>query len=340
MINGYVQILDMEEALNLFNVMPTPDNMSWNSMISGYAQMGNLERAREYFEMMPQKHLVSWSTMVAGYEKNRDYKGAIELFKRMQAEGEKPDRHTLSSVLSVSTGLVDLKLGMQIHQLVSKSVIPDVPIENSLITMYSRCGALIESHVSFDGLKSSKDVISWNAIIGGYASHGYALEALELFESKKKSNVQPTYITFIYVLSACTHAGLVGGGWAYLKSMVSEYGIEPRIEHYASLVDNVARHGQLEEAMDLIKSMPFEPDKEIWGALLSACRLHNNVELAPVAAEALMRLEPESSAAYILLYNMYVEAGQWEAAAEVREMMERNNIRKQAAFSLIDSSYS
>ncbi|KAE8667239.1 Pentatricopeptide repeat-containing protein [Hibiscus syriacus] len=340
MINGYVQILEMKEALNLFNVMPTPDNMSWNSMISGYAQMGNLGRAREYFEMMPQKHLVSWNTMVAGYEKNKDYKGAIELFKQMQAKGEKPDRHTLSSVLSVTTGLVDMKLGMQIHQLVSKSVIPDVPIKNSLITMYSRCGALIESRIIFDELKSPKDVISWNAIIGGYASHGYALEALEFFESMKKSNVQPTYITFISVLSACTHAGLVDEGWAYFKSMVSEYGIEPRIEHYASLVDNVARHGQLEEAMYLIKSMPFGPDKEIWGALLSACRLHNNAELARVAAEALMRLEPESSAAYILLYNMYAETGQWEAAAEVREMMERNNIRKQAAFSLIDSSYS
>ncbi|MBA0833666.1 hypothetical protein Goarm_006092 [Gossypium armourianum] len=338
MINGYVQILDMEEALNLFNMMPKPDNMSWNSMISGYAQMGKLELARDYFEMMPQKHLVSWNTLIAGYEKNEDYKGAIKFFIRMLGEGEKPDRHTLSSVLSVCTGLVDMQLGMQIHQLVSKTVIPDVPIQNSLITMYSRCGALVESRTIFDELKSPKDVISWNAMIGGYASHGFALEALGFFELMKKNKVQPTYITFISVLSACRHAGLVDEGWAYFKSMVSEYGIEPGIEHYASLIDNVARHGQFEEAMDLIKSMPFEADKEVWGALLGACRLHNNVELARVAAEALMRLEPESSAPYILLYNMYAEAEQWDAAAEVREMMEKNNIRKQTAYSSIDSS--
>lgn len=338
MINGYVQILDMEEALNLFNMMPKPDNMSWNSMISGYAQMGKLELARDYFEMMPQKHLVSWNTLIAGYEKNEDYKGAIKFFIRMLGEGEKPDRHTLSSVLSVCTGLVDMQLGMQIHQLVSKTVIPDVPIQNSLITMYSRCGALVESRTIFDELKSPKDVISWNAMIGGYASHGFALEALGFFELMKKNKVQPTYITFISVLSACRHAGLVDEGWAYFKSMVSEYGIEPGIEHYASLIDNVARHGQFEEAMDLIKSMPFEADKEVWGALLGACRLHNNVELARVAAEALMRLEPESSAPYILLYNMYAEAEQWDAAAEVREMMERNNIRKQTAYSSIGSS--
>ncbi|MFQ6636132.1 hypothetical protein Gotur_012941 [Gossypium turneri] len=338
MINGYVQILDMEEALNLFNMMPKPDNMSWNSMISGYAQMGKLELARDYFEMMPQKHLVSWNTLIAGYEKNKDYKGAIKFFIRMLGEGEKPDRHTLSSVLSVCTGLVDMQLGMQIHQLVSKTVIPDVPIQNSLITMYSRCGALVESRTIFDELKSPKDVISWNAMIGGYASHGFALEALGFFELMKKNKVQPTYITFISVLSACRHAGLVDEGWAYFKSMVNEYGIEPGIEHYASLIDNVARHGQFEEAMDLIKSMPFEADKEVWGALLGACRLHNNVELARVAAEALMRLEPESSAPYILLYNMYAEAEQWDAAAEVREMMEKNNIRKQTAYSSIDSS--
>lgn len=338
MINGYVQILDMEEALNLFNMMPKPDNLSWNSMISGYAQMGKLELARDYFEMMPQKHLVSWNALIAGYEKNEDYKGAIKFFIRMLGEGEKPDRHTLSSVLSVCTGLVDMQLGMQIHQLVSKTVIPDVPIQNSLITMYSRCGALVESRTIFDELKSPKDVISWNAMIGGYASHGFALEALGFFELMKKNKVQPTYITFISVLSACRHAGLVDEGWAYFKSMVSEYGIEPGIEHYASLIDNVARHGQFEEAMDLIKSMPFEADKEVWGALLGACRLHNNVELARVAAEALMRLEPESSAPYILLYNMYAEAGQWDAAAGVREMMEKNNIRKQTAYSSIDSS--
>ncbi|EOX97561.1 hypothetical protein QUC31_015627 [Theobroma cacao] len=338
MINGYVQMSDMEEASNLFNTMPKPDSLSWNSMISGFSQLGRLELARDLFEKMPQKHLVSWNSIIAAYEKNEDYKGAIKLFIQMQAEGEKPDRHTFSSVLSVATGLVDLHLGMQIHQLVSKTVIPDVPIKNSLITMYSRCGAIIESRTIFDEMKSLKDVISWNAMIGGYASHGFAIEALELFKLMERNKVQPTYITFISVLSACAHAGLVDEGRAYFKSMVNEYGIEPRVEHYASLVDNVGRHGQLEEAMDLIKSMPFEPDKAVWGALLGACRVHNNVELARVAAEALMSLEPESSAPYILLYNMYADKGQWDDAVEVREMMERNKVRKQAAYSWIDPS--
>ncbi|XWS62612.1 hypothetical protein CRYUN_Cryun06bG0026100 [Craigia yunnanensis] len=249
--------------MEAFNLMPKRDNLSWNSMISGFAQLGRLELARDYFEMMPQKHLVSWNSIIAGYKKNEDYKGAIKFFTQMQAEGEKPDRHTLSSLLSACTGLVDLHLGMQIHQLVSKTVIPDVPIKNSLITIYSRCGAIIESRTIFDEMKSPKDVISWNAMIGGYASHGFVIEALELFELMKRNKVQPTYITFISVLTACAHAGLVDEGGAYFKSTVSEYGIEPTVEHCASLVDNVGRHGLLEEAMNLVKSMPFEPDKAV-----------------------------------------------------------------------------
>ncbi|OMO91930.1 hypothetical protein COLO4_18016 [Corchorus olitorius] len=339
MISGYVQMSDIEEALNLFKAMPNPDSLSWNSMISGFAQIGRLELARDFFERMPQKHLVSWNSIISGYEKNEDYIEAIKLFIRMQAEGERPDRHTLSSVLSVAAGLVDLHLGMQMHQLVLKTVIPDIPIKNSLITMYSRCGAIMESQTIFDEMKSPKDVISWNAMIGGYASHGFAIEALELFKLMKRNKVQPTYITFISVLTACAHAGLVDEARAYFKSMVSEYGIQPRVEHYGALVDSVGRTGQLEEAMDLIKSMPFEPDKAVWGAILSSCRLHNNLELARVAAEALMRLEPESSAPYILLYNMYADVGRWDDAAEVRDMMERSKIRKQSAYSYVDRNF-
>ncbi|XVE67209.1 hypothetical protein DITRI_Ditri08aG0141700 [Diplodiscus trichospermus] len=337
MINGYVRISDMEEAINLFNMMPKPDKMSWSSMISGFARIGRLELARDYFEMMPQKHLVSWNCIIAGYEKNKDYQGAIKLFIRMRAEGENPDELTLSSVLCVCAGLVDLHLGMQIHQQVTKTVIPDEAIKNSLITMYSRCGAMIESRLIFYEMKSPK-VVAWNAMIGGYASHGFATEALELFELMKRRKVQPTYVTFISVLIACAHAGLVDEGWAYFKAMVNEYGIEPGAEHYASLVDNVGRNRQPKEAMDLIKSMPFEPHKAVWSALLGACRVHKNVDLAQVAAEALMRLEPESSAPYKLLYDIYAEAGQWEAAAAVT-IMERNNIRRQAAYSWIDSSH-
>ncbi|KAF8020631.1 hypothetical protein BT93_G1158 [Corymbia citriodora subsp. variegata] len=337
MISGYVHMSNMKEASKLFQDMPNPDTFTWNSMISGYAETGNLEFARDLFEKMPRKNLVSWNSVIAGYEKNEDYKGAVGLFSQMLTNGEKPDRHTLSSILAIATGLVDLSLGLQIHQLVTKMVNPDVPIKNSLITMYSRCGAIVEAQTIFDEVKLQKNVITWNAMIGGYASHGFAAEALELFEMMKRLEVTPTYITFISVLSACAHVGLVEEGRRHFLSMVKEYGIEPTVEHFASLVDIVGRHGQLNEAFDIIKDMPMKPDKAVWGALLGACRMHDNVELARVAAEALMQLEPESSAPYVLLYNMYADAGRWDEANEVRMMMERNAIKKLKGYSRVDS---
>ncbi|PON45045.1 Tetratricopeptide-like helical domain containing protein [Parasponia andersonii] len=337
MITGYVHMLDMEGASNLFSQMPDPDTMTWNAMISGYAEVGSLQLARDFFERMPQKNLVSWNSIIAGYEKNEDYHESIKLFTQMQRGGEKHDHHTLSSVLSTSTGLVDLHLGRQVHQLVTKTVLADAPVNNSLITMYSRCGAIRDARIVFDEMKRQKDVISWNAMIGGYASHGVAVEALELFQLMKKLNVQPTHITFIAVLNACAHAGLVEEGRMHFQSMISEFGIRPQVEHYASLVDIIGRQGQLEEAMDLINSMPFKPNKAVLGAFVGACRVHNNVQLAQHAAEALMRLEPESSAPYVLLYNMYADLGQWDNAAKARLVMEENNIIKERGYSRIDS---
>ncbi|KAK3043116.1 hypothetical protein RJ639_000005 [Escallonia herrerae] len=338
LISGYISSLDMKEASKLFLRMPNPDIMSWNLMISGFAQMGNMELAQTFFVRMPQRNQVSWNSIIAGYEENADYEGAIKLFIQMQREGGKPDQHTFSSLLSVCAEFVALHLGTQIHQQVTKIVTPDVPLHNSLITMYARCGVILEARIVFDEMQLRKDVISWNAVIGGYASHGFAAEALELFRLMKQHNVRPTYITFISVFNACAHAGLVELGQMHFKSMVSEFGIQPGIEHFASLVDILGRNGQAEEAMDVINRMPFEPDKAVWGALLGACRLHNNVKLARVAAEALMRLEPESSAPYLLLYNLYADIGLRDEATETKMLMERNNVGKELGYSRVDTN--
>ncbi|ESQ29199.1 hypothetical protein EUTSA_v10023975mg, partial [Eutrema salsugineum] len=333
MIDGYVHVSNMEEAFDLFSKMPNRDTHSWNTMVSGFANVGNVELARDYFERMPEKNIVSWNSIIAAYEKNKDYKEAVDVFIRMNIEGEKPDPHTLTSLLSVSTGLVNLRLGMQMHQIVLKTVIPDVPVHNALITMYSRCGDIMESRRIFDEMKLKREVITWNAMIGGYAFHGNASEALNMFWSMKSNGIRPSHITFVSVLNACAHAGLVDEAKAQFMSMVSEYKIEPQMEHYSSLVDVVSRQGLFEEAMDVIRSMPFEPDRTVWGALLDACRIYSNVRLAHVAAEALSRLEPESSTPYVLLYNMFADMGLWEEASQVRMKMESKRIKKERASS-------
>ncbi|CAH9122072.1 unnamed protein product [Cuscuta epithymum] len=337
MISAYVHTSNMKEASKLLTKMPNPDIFSWNLIVSGYAQGGNLGLAYKYFQRIPKKTCVSWNSIIAGCEKNADYEGAIRLFVQMQLERVKPDKHTLSSLLGVCAESIDLHLGMQIHQLVAKSVLPDVPLNNSLITMYAKCGAIVEARSIFDKMKFHKDVISWNAMIGGYAAHGLAREAFELFNTMKELNVKPTYITFIAVLSLCAHAGLVEEGRFQFKSMVYEFGIEPRLEHFASLVDIVARDGRIEEAMGIIKNMPIDPDKVVWGALLGACRVHNHLEYAKTAAEVLMELEPESSGPYLLLYNMYIEAGRLDEANEIRMRRDRNSVKKQSAYSIVNS---
>ncbi|XP_010418205.1 PREDICTED: pentatricopeptide repeat-containing protein At1g62260, mitochondrial-like [Camelina sativa] len=335
MIDGYVHVSRMEEAFDLFTEMSNPDTHSWNMMVSGYASVGNVELARHYFEKTPEKTTVSWNTIIAAYEKNKDYKEAVDVFIRMNIEGEKPDPHTLTSLLSVSTGLVNLRLGMQMHQIVLKTVIPDVPVHNALITMYSRCGELMESRRIFDDMKLKREVITWNAMIGGYAFHGNALEALNLFWLMKCNRIHPSHITFVSVLNACAHAGLVDEAKAQFVSMMSEYSIKPQMEHYSSLVNVISGQGQFVEAMDVIKSMPFEPDKTVWGGLLDACRIYNNVALAHVAAEAMSRLEPESSTPYVLLYNMYADMGLWDKASEVRMKMESKRIKKERGSSWV-----
>ncbi|XP_068643598.1 pentatricopeptide repeat-containing protein At1g62260, mitochondrial [Aristolochia californica] len=336
MINAYIQEGQLDKAVSLFNEMPNRDSRSWNFMISGYALKGELEIARDFFNRMPQKSLVSWNSIIAGYEQNGLYEASIELFIQMQEFGEKPDRHTLSSILSACAGLGGLYQGMQIHQLVTKTLSADIPINNSIITMYARCGNIRDAMAIFDDMKTRRDVVSWNAMIGGYARHGFAGEALDLFQEMKRMKVKPTYLTFVSVLHACDHAGLVTEGRMHFDSMVNEFGIAPRVEHFASLVDVIGRHGNLEEALQLIKCMPMEPDSTVWGALLGACRVHKNVDMACIAAEELMRLEPESSAPYVLLHNMHVDFGRWEDAKQVRRKMEKNGIRKQCGYSWIE----
>lgn len=336
MISAYAKNSAMEEAEALFKEMPNPDAWSWNSVISGFAQKGQVERASEFFEKMPEKSIVSWNTMIAGYEQNEDYAGAIDLFAKMLVVGERPDQHTLSSVLSACAGLAKLLLGAQLHQLITKTRIPDIPINNALVTMYSRCGKLIDAKAIFNDMGKKRDVVTWNAMIAGYAQHGQAREALELFKEMKRTHMNPTHITFIAVLNACGHAGLVTEGRKEFDSMVNDFGITPRVEHYASLVDLIARHGQLKDAMEVINNMTVKPDKAVWGALLAACRVHNNVLLAQVAAEALVEIEPGSSAPYVLLHNMHVDEGKWDNATEIRKIMDKNRVAKQPGYSWIE----
>ncbi|XP_078433158.1 LOW QUALITY PROTEIN: pentatricopeptide repeat-containing protein At1g62260, mitochondrial-like, partial [Wolffia australiana] len=333
MIAGYVQSGGMDEAMALLHKMPYPEVRTWNLMISGLARSGDLNGARRLFNTMPCRNTISWNTLIAGYDQAGEHCEALSLFSKMMSSGEEaPDGHTLLAALSACAGLASL---CTVHHVLTKRVAPDTPISNALITMYARCGSLTDARLIFDTITTRRDVVSWNAIISSYAQHGQADEALQLF-SLMGAEVLPTHITFVSVLHACCHAGLVDQGRWIFDAMVHQHGISPQMEHYAALVDLFCRHGCLEEALDIVIRMPLPPGRAVCGALLGACRVHQNDELALLAMEGLAAADPVGSAPYVLLCNMHARVGQWEEAADVREAMEQQGIKKQAGFSWIE----
>ncbi|XP_062233240.1 pentatricopeptide repeat-containing protein At1g62260, mitochondrial-like isoform X2 [Phragmites australis] len=336
MIAAYTQASDMKEAEKLFWDVPDPDAVTWNLMIRGFTLKGEVEHARGFFDRMPEHGTITWNTMISGYEQNGDYDCAIKLFQRMLELGERPDRHTFSSVLAACASLAMLRLGAQLHQLIEKSCLPDIAISNALITMYSRCGELTNAKVIFKQMRTQKDLVSWNALIGGYEHHGRATEALQLFEEMRSAKVMPTHITFISLLGACGNAGLVSEGRMVFHTMVHEYGLAARVEHYAAFVNLIGRYGQLEDALEVIKSMTIAPDRSVLGAFLGACTAKKNKPLAQMAAKALSKIDPESSAPYVLMHNLHAHEGRWGSASVVREDMERQGIHKHPGYSWID----
>ncbi|KAK7857568.1 pentatricopeptide repeat-containing protein [Quercus suber] len=232
--------------------------------------IGDLENARDLFEKMPQRNVISWTALIAGYAQNNRPDDAINVFRRMQIdENVEPDEIAMLAVLSACADLGALELGEWIHNYVEKLGLNKniIPLRNALIDMYTKSGNITKALQVFETMKH-KSIITWTTIIAGLALHGLGREALDMFFRMERARVKPNEVTFITVLSACTHVGLVEMGRWYFNNMESKYGIEPRIEHYGCMVDLLGRSGYLQEALELVKQMPFEPNAAIWGLFL------------------------------------------------------------------------
>ncbi|XP_077230689.1 pentatricopeptide repeat-containing protein At3g62890-like [Tasmannia lanceolata] len=335
LIDMYSKCGSLESALYLFDESPTRDIVTWNSIIAGCFRRENVEKGREFFDKMPQRNVVSWNTAVAGYAQNGRATEALKLFRRMQYEGVKPNGVTLVGVLSACAQAGAVEVGKWVHRYIERSGIRmDVLLNNCLIDVYSKGGNLREARRVFDGM-GERSVVSWNSMISGLAMHGYGEDAVSLFEEMEREGVEPNDITFIGVLSACTHAGLIDEGRRYFSRMV-EHGITPKVEHYGCVVDLLGRGGCVIEAHELIKNMPIPPDAGIWGALLGACRTHGNLELAEQAVIRLLELEPWNAGNYVLLSNIYAAKGCWDDVERVRERMRGRKVQKTPGSSSIE----
>ncbi|KAL6181238.1 hypothetical protein ACLB2K_047893 [Fragaria x ananassa] len=340
MISGFAQNGEMREAQKLFLLMPEKNSVSWSALISGYVngymKFGKIVVAEKLFREMPEKNLVTWNAMVAGYVENCRAEEGLKLFRKMIGYGVRPNASSLSSALLGCSNLSALQMGRQVHQLLYKfELYNGTTSGTALVSMYCKCGNLEDAWKFFIEM-TRKDVVTWNAMIAGYAHHGEGLKALSLFDQMRNEGVKPDWITFVSVLMACNHAGLVDLGVQYFDTMAPEYQVEAKPEHYKCMVDLLSRAGKLVEAVELIKKMPFEPHSAIFGTLLGACRVHKNLQLAEFAAEKLLDLDPTSAAGYVQLANVYAATNRWDLVAKVRRSMKENRVVKTPGYSWIE----
>ncbi|XP_027366834.1 pentatricopeptide repeat-containing protein At5g66520-like [Abrus precatorius] len=336
MLDGYFKCGEVEGATELFRCMPVKNVGSCNIMITGLASCGMIENARALFNHMRKKDERSWSAIIDGYIKEGCYKEALEVFHEMQREKIKPKQHILPSLLTVCANLGSLDQGRWIHSYVQKNSFQvNAVLGTALVDMYVKCGHLDMAWEVFENMKV-KEVFTWNAMIGGLSINGKAKEAIELFTKMQEEKMKPNGITFVGVLNACAHAGMVEKGLAMLDSMKGAYGIEPEMEHFGCVVDLLGRAGLIEEAEKFIDSMPLQPNAAVWGAFLNACRIHGNVELGEKVGWILLDMEPQNSGRYALLSNIYAKAGRWDDVTRVRELMKKRGIKTVPGSSMID----
>ncbi|XP_020240560.1 pentatricopeptide repeat-containing protein At1g14470 [Cajanus cajan] len=324
---------NLEVAQKIFDQLGVYKNaITWNVMISAHARVGDLSLARDFFNKMPERDTVSWNSMITGYAQNGESLKAIELFKEMiSCKNSKPDEVTMVSVFSACGQLGRLGLGNWAVSILNENNIKlSISGYNSLIFMYLRCGSMEDAGIIFQEM-ATRDLVSYNTLISGLAAHGHGTESIKMMSKMKEDGIEPDRITYIGVLTACSHAGLLEEGRKVFESIKA-----PDVDHYACMIDMLGRVGKLEEAMKLIQSMPMEPHAGIYGSLLNATGIHKQVELGEHAAAKLFKVEPHNSGNYVLLSNIYALAGRWKDVDKIRDKMRKQGVKKTTATSWVE----
>ncbi|KAK8937189.1 Pentatricopeptide repeat-containing protein [Platanthera zijinensis] len=312
------------------------DSFVGSGLIDLYCKCGMLEDAEAIHRRIESVTTVSWNSIISGFSLQNESEEAQKLFSQMLGMGLQPDNFTYATILDTCANLAVIGLGRQLHaQILKQELHEDVFISSTLVDMYAKCGNMQDSLLIFEKM-SKRDFVSWNAVICGFANHGLVLESLSMFESMKAENVTPSHATFVAVLRACGHAGLVDEGRRYFESMHGCYNLEPHLEHYSCMVDLIGRCEGVHEALGVINGIPYEADAVIWRALLSACQIQGNAEVAELALKEILVLEPDDSSACILLSNIYAKAGRWDEVSRMRKMMRSGGLKKEPGCSWIE----
>ncbi|PWA34314.1 hypothetical protein CTI12_AA620320 [Artemisia annua] len=370
MINGLLTNQLINDAMSLFRQMPQKCQRVWNSIVLAILRSGLINECHAVIEKSPYQNVVSHTNLIIGYFSIGEVVNAVKVFNLMPTldttvcnvmiyglgesdhgeDGMKLfirtkkgnlslDESSYTSVLTICSNLPSLDLGKQTHAQVIKSGINCfTPVSNALVTMYARCGDLDFALLEFFSM-SKHDIISWNSIICGLAYHGYGEKALNMFKQMTLTNIIPNQITFVGVLSACSHTGLVKEGKYYFDIMRYEYLIKPTSEHYTCIIDLFSRFGVIDEAAGILKKMiadGIEVPASVWGSMLGACRLHKEYELGKMVGEKMLELEPSNSGAYMILTEMHLHSENKDKAADILVRMRDKGIKKQPGCSWIE----
>ncbi|CAN7130300.1 unnamed protein product [Brassica rapa subsp. narinosa] len=304
-----------------------------SALVNTYSKCGSLKLARQVYDRLPEMDPVSCSSLISGYSQHGLIQDGFFLFRDMIMSGFTMDSFAVSSILKAAALSDASSLGAQVHAYITKIGLCTEPsVGSSLLTMYSKFGSIEDCCKAFNQI-NGPDLIAWTALIASFAQHGKGTEALQVFNLMKEKGIKPDKVTFVGVLSACSHGGLVEEAYIHLNSMVKDYGIEPENRHYACMVDALGRSGRLKEAESFINNMPIKADALVWGTLLAACRLHEDVELGKLAAKKAIELEPSDAAAYVSLSNILAEVGEWEEVEETRKLMKGKGVEKEPGWS-------
>ncbi|CAI8589478.1 unnamed protein product [Vicia faba] len=336
LINMYANCGAMELAREIYDGLSSKHLIVSTAMLSGYAKLGMTKNARFIFDQMIEKDFVCWSAMISGYSESDQPQEALKLFNEMLRQRIVPDQITMLSVISACSHVGALVQAKWIHTYVDRNGFGRaLSVNNALIDMYAKCGNLVKAREVFENMPR-KNVISWSSMINAFAMHGNADNAINLFHRMKEENIEPNGVTFIGVLYACGHAGLIEEGQKLFSSMIHDHHISPTREHYGCMVDLYCRANLLRKAIELIETMPFAPNVIIWGSLMSACQIHGEAELGEFAAKQLLELEPGHDGALVVLSNIYAKERRWNDVGLIRKSMSYKGISKEKACSRVE----
>lgn len=338
LVDSYAKCGFLEEARQVFDGVCDKDVRCWTVLVYGYAKRGDLEESRRLFEDMPERNSVSWTALIAGYARFGFHFEALDLFRRMVGAGVELNQFTFSSGLCACASLGSVNYGKQIHARMLRSHLnPNSIVVSSLVDMYSKCGDLEGGRRVFDNMNVSKrGSIMWNTMIAATGQHGQGREAIHLFEEMVGVGNKPDANTFVILLTACSHSGLVAEGMQIFESMGKKHGVVLEEDHYVCLVELLAGAGHFEEALDCLRKTPCQSSTRTWDALLRDCRGHKNLQLGKEVDEWLIELDGQIPVLYLLHSDIYAEVGNRESVEKIRRLMKEKRMRKENDASWIE----